>query len=269
MRHYRGRLQIATTLAAALLVVGVTHPLPLVAVQAPARLPMFGYTVVRTYPHDTSAFTQGLEYVDGVFYEGTGLKGRSSIRKVKPETGEVLQKRDISMEHFGEGITLFNGLLFQLTWQSGVAFVYDRVTFRPTRSFKYTGEGWGLTHDRTHLIMSDGTEFLRVLDPATFRELRRVRVTAVGQPLTKLNELEYVKGEVFANVWMTDYIARIDPESGRVNAYIDLHGLFPFRDVPPDAVLNGIAYDAASDRLFVTGKLWPRVFEIRLTPAPR
>jgi glutaminyl-peptide cyclotransferase len=236
------------------------------ALHAPAAtLPMFGYTVVRAYPHDTTAFTQGLEYVDGFVYEGTGLNGRSSIRKVKLETGEVLQKRDTPAQHFGEGITLFGDDLFQLTWQSGTAFVYDRATFVPKRSFTYTGEGWGLTHDRTNLFMSDGTEYLRVIDPATFREIRRVRVTGVGAPLKNLNELEYVRGEVFANVWLTDYIARIDPGTGYVSGYLDLRGLLSARDTPPDAVLNGIAYDAAGDRLFVTGKLWPRVFEIKIT----
>lgn len=233
-------------------------------VMTQATLPTFGYTVVRSYPHDAGAFTQGLEYVDGMLYESTGLNGRSSVRKVKLETGEVVQKRDIAREHFGEGITVFKSELFELTWQSGVALVYDRSTLSPKRQFKYPGEGWGLTHDQTSLIMSDGTEFLRFLDPATFAERRRVRVTGVGQPVKNLNELEFVNGEVFANVWMTDFIARIDPVSGRVNAYIDLRGLMPARDVVPDAVLNGIAYDAAADRLFVTGKLWPRLFEIKL-----
>src|SRR5829696_5662185 len=177
---------------------------------------LYGYTVVRSYPHDPGAFTQGLEYVDGVLYESTGLHGRSSIRRVNLDTGAVLQKRDIAAEHFGEGITVYKSDLFELTWQSGIAFVYNRTTFAPTRSFKYNGEGWGLTHDGTSLIMSDGTEFLRFLDPATFAERRRVRVTGVGQPVKNLNELEFVKGEIFANVWMTDYIARIDPASGRV-----------------------------------------------------
>jgi glutamine cyclotransferase len=233
--------------------------------QAPAAtLPIYGYTVVRTYPHDQTAFTQGLEYVGGVLYESTGLNGRSSIRRVNLETGAVLQKRDLSAEHFGEGITTFKSNLFQLTWQSGVAFVYDRTTFAPKGSFKYAGEGWGLTHDQASLIMSDGTEFLRFLDPATFAERRRVRVTGVGLPVKNLNEIEYVKGEIFANVWMTDYIARIDPESGRVSAYINLRGLLPAREMSPDSVLNGIAYDAVGDRLFVTGKLWPRLFEIKL-----
>lgn len=232
--------------------------------QAPAaRMPIYGYTVVRSYPHDPAAFTQGLEFEDGALYEGTGLNGRSSIRRVKLETGDVVKQHNVDAQYFGEGITIVGSDLFELTWQSGIAFVYDRTTFAPKKTFRYTGEGWGLTHDATNLIMSDGTEFLRFLDPATFAERRRVRVTAVGQPLKNLNELEYVKGEVFANIWMTDYIARIDPVSGRVNSYIDLRGLMPPNDTSRD-VLNGIAYDAAGDRLFVTGKLWPRLFEIKL-----
>jgi len=232
--------------------------------QAPtATLPIYGYTVVRSYPHDPGAFTQGLQYVEGALYEGTGLNGRSSIRRVNLETGNVLKQHNIGSQYFGEGITVLGADLYELTWQSGIAFVYDRNTFAPKKSFKYTGEGWGLTHDGTSLIMSDGSEFLRVLDPATFAERRRLRVTAIGQPLKNLNELEFVKGEIFANVWMTDYIARIDPATGRVTAYVDLRGLMPAND-PSRDVLNGIAYDAAGDRLFVTGKLWPRLFEIKL-----
>jgi len=233
--------------------------------QAQAAMPMFGYTIVHTYPHDHDAFTQGLQVVDGVFYEGTGLNGRSSIRKVKIETGEVLQKRDVPAQHFGEGITVRGSELFQLTWQSGVALVYDRASFTPKRQLKYTGEGWGLTQDATSLIMSDGTEYLRFLDPATFTERRRVRVTAGGAPLKNLNELEYVKGEVFANVWQTDYIARIDPKTGAVNGYIDFRGLLTPREREGTDVLNGVAYDEKSDRLFITGKLWPRVYEVRIT----
>ena len=227
-------------------------------------LPTYGYTVVRAFPHDTSAFTQGLEYLDGFLYEGTGLNGRSSIRKVKLETGEVLQRREVTSEYFGEGLTIWRSELFQLTWQSGVAFVYDRQTFAPRKTFKYQGEGWGLTHDASSLIMSDGTESLRFLAPSTFRERRRVRVTALGAPVMSLNELEYVKGEIFANVWQTDYIARVDPATGQVRAWIDLRGLLSIRERDSVDVLNGIAYDAAGDRLFVTGKLWPRLFEIRL-----
>ena len=233
--------------------------------QSPAQLPMFGYTIVHTYPHDRDAFTQGLQVVDGTFYEGTGLNGRSSIRKVKIETGEVLQKRDVPAQYFGEGITVRGNELFQLTWQSGVALVYDRTSFTPRRQFKYTGEGWGLTQDATSLIMSDGTEYLRFLDPATFTERRRVRVSVGGTPLKNLNELEYVKGEVFANVWQTDYVARIDPKTGAVNGYIDFRGLLTPREREATDVLNGVAYDEKTDRLFITGKLWPRVYEVRIT----
>jgi glutaminyl-peptide cyclotransferase len=228
------------------------------------NLPAFGYQVVRAYPHDRDAFTQGLQYVDGFFYEGTGLNGRSSIRKVNLETGEVLQKRDLPAEHFGEGITVFRNTLIQLTWQSRVAFVYDRETFAPRNRFSYTGEGWGLTTDGTSLIMSDGSDTLRVLDPATFAERRRIRVTMNGTPLRQLNELEVVKGEIFANVWTTDSIARIAPDTGRVTGTIDLSGLLTPSERARTDVLNGIAYDPRGDRLFVTGKLWPRVFEIRI-----
>jgi glutaminyl-peptide cyclotransferase len=229
-----------------------------------ARLPLYGYTVVRTYPHDRDAFTQGLEYAGGFLYEGTGLNGRSSIRKVKLETGEVVQHREVADVFFGEGITLLGSDLFELTWQSGIALVYDRQTFAPRRQFKYTGEGWGLTHDDSSLIMSDGTDALRFLDPATFAERRRVKVTAAGTPVRELNELEYVRGEIFANVWQTDYIARIDPKTGNVTGWIDLRNLLTERERGSTDVLNGIAYDQAGGRLFVTGKLWPKLFEITL-----
>jgi glutamine cyclotransferase len=233
--------------------------------QVPAAgLPIFGYTVIRTYPHDPNAFTQGLQYLEGSLYEGTGLNGRSSIRKVKFETGEVLQQRATRPEHFGEGITIWRSDLIQLTWQSGLAFVYDRSTFEPRRTFTYVGEGWGLTHDHTNLIMSDGTDALRFLDPATFKEARRINVTAMGVSVPRLNELEYVKGEVFANIWQTDFVARVDPKSGRIAGWIDLRGLLTIRERATADVLNGIAYDEAGDRLFVTGKLWPKLFEIKL-----
>ena len=228
-------------------------------------LPVYGYRIVHVYPHDPNAFTQGLQYVDGVIYEGTGVNGRSSIRKVKLETGEVLQQRDLAKAYFGEGITVWNTDLIQLTWQSNVAFVYDRNTFEPRRTFAYKGEGWGLTHDGTNLIMSDGTNQLRVLDPATFAERRRIKVTAVGVPLEHLNELEYLKGEILANIWTTDSIARVSPDSGRVTGYIDLHGLLSPAERRSVDVLNGIAYDQQNDRLFVTGKLWPKLFEIKIT----
>ena len=251
----------------ALMVVGPAGSSGLVGwAQAPtgAALPVFGYTVVKTYPHDRDAFTQGLQYVDGVLYEGTGLKGRSSVRTTRLETGEVLRRRATAPEYFGEGITVWRTEIFQLTWQSGVAFVYDRDTFAPRRTLTYTGEGWGLTHDGTSLVMSDGTDTLRFLDPATFAERRRVKVTAAGEPVRDLNELEFVKGEIFANVWQSDYVARINPRNGRVSGWVDFRGLLTPRERASTDVLNGIAYDAAGDRLFVTGKLWPKLFEIRL-----
>src|SRR5438067_7495496 len=213
----------------------------------PRSLPVYGYRVVHAYPHDPKAFTQGLQYVDGFLYEGTGLNGSSSIRKVKLETGEVVQRRDVDRAYFGEGITVWKTDLIQLTWQSHVAFVYDKMTFAPRRTFKYTGEGWGLTHDGTNLIMSDASDELRVLDPATFAERRRIKVTAVGMPLRNLNELEYMKGEILANVWTTDSVARIAPDTGRVSGYIDLRGLLTPAEQRSVDVLNGIAYDAKSD----------------------
>ena len=232
-----------------------------------AAAPVSGYRVVRSYPHDKDAYTQGLEFAGGGLFESTGLNGRSSIRRVQLETGKVLQRRDVSREHFGEGITIWGGRLIELTWQSNVAFVYDRDSFQPRGSFKYTGEGWGLTHNDTSLIMSDGTAELRFLEPATFKEQRRVRVTDAGRAVQSLNELEYVNGQVFANIWTTDRLARIDPQTGRVLGWVDLSGLVPASvRVNGDAVLNGIAYDASGDRLFVTGKLWPTLFEIKIVP---
>jgi glutamine cyclotransferase len=237
---------------------------------ARAGVPVDGYSIVNVYPHDPEAFTQGLQYHGGFLYEGTGLTGRSSIRQVDLTTGRVLKRRALAPSMFGEGITIRNAELIQLTWQSGLAFVYDLRTFEPRRTFTYAGEGWGLTQDATSLIMSDGTDALRILDPATFAERRRIRVSAGGLPLGDLNELEFVKGEIFANVWMTDRIARIDPSTGRVTGWIDLTGLLPARDrTSSDQVLNGIAYDAEKDRLFVTGKLWPRLFEIKVKRASK
>jgi len=232
---------------------------------APSKVPTYGFQVVRSYPHDRTSFTQGLIVRNGIFYEGTGMHGRSALRKVKIETGEVLQHKALDAQYFGEGITEWKGSLLQLTWQSQIGFVYDARTFERTRTFAYTGEGWGLTHDGARLILSDGSPKLRFLDPATFKETGGVVVRDGRGPVEDLNELEFVKGEIFANVWQSDRIARIDPKDGRVTGWIDLAGLMPPAERgTPDAVLNGIAYDAAGDRLFVTGKLWPRVFEIRL-----
>jgi glutaminyl-peptide cyclotransferase len=234
--------------------------------QAPAggAVPTYRYAIVATYPHDPAAFTQGLQYLDGFLYEGTGLNGRSSIRKVKLDTGAVVQRRDVAPQYFGEGITVWKSTLLELTWQSGMAFTYDVATFAPRRTFTYQGEGWGLTHDASSLVMSDGSSQLRFLDPETFVERRRVNVTSEGKAVTSLNELEFVKGEIFANIWQTDLIARIDPTSGVVKGWINLSGLLSPRERAGTDVLNGIAYDASRDRLFVTGKLWPKLFEIRL-----
>ena len=235
--------------------------------RAQTAAPVDTFRVVNSYPHDTAAFTQGLIFHQGFLFESTGLQGRSTLRRVKLETGEVVQQHRVDMPHFAEGLTEWNGQLVQLTWQSNTAFVYDLASFARRRTFGYAGEGWGLTHDREGFILSDGTEQLRFLQPDSFREVRRVTVTDGGVPVSDLNELEYVRGEVYANVWQTDRIARISPESGRVVGWIDLRGLMSAGDrLDPDAVLNGIAYDAASNRLFVTGKLWPRLFEIEVVP---
>src|SRR5579883_3021630 len=235
-----------------------------------AGVPEYGYEVVHVYPHDPQAYTQGLFYLNGFLYEGTGLNGRSSIRKVKLETGEVLQKRDIPEQYFGEGIVNWNDRLLEITWQSQTGFVYDLTTFNLQKQFSYPGEGWGLTQDGKRIIMSDGTPELRFWDPETLRETGRVVVLDEGRPVAELNELEWVKGEVYANVYQTNRIARIDPSSGKVVGWIDLTGLLSSEDQARQVdVLNGIAYDAKGDRLFVTGKLWPKLFEIRLVKRPR
>jgi glutaminyl-peptide cyclotransferase len=229
--------------------------------------PVDTFRVVKTYPHDAAAYTQGLIYREGFLFESTGLNGQSTLRKVKLETGEVVQQHRLDTAYFAEGLAEWSGQLVQLTWRSNIAFVYDLASFAPRRTFGYTGEGWGLTRDREGFILSDGTAELRFLHPETFREVRRVTVTDEGAQVRDLNELEYVRGEVLANVWHTDRIARISPESGRVIGWIDLGGLMStgYR-LDPGAVLNGIAYDAANNRLFVTGKLWPRLFEIEVVP---
>jgi glutamine cyclotransferase len=234
--------------------------------------PEYGYRVVHTYPHDRSAFTEGLFYLDGYLYESTGEPGRSFVRKESLETGRVLQSTSIPPDLFGEGIVAWKDRLYELTWQTHVGFAYDLKTLKPFAQFAYPGEGWALTHDETRLIMSDGTPELRFLDPTTLKELGRIKVTSDDRPVASLNEIEYVKGEVYANIWMTNRIARIDPKTGHVLGWIDLTGLLPAAETPPgnDGVLNGIAYDAEHDRLFVTGKLWPKLFEIKLVPkAPR
>jgi glutamine cyclotransferase len=228
------------------------------------------YQVVQTYPHDPNAFTQGLIYVDGHLYESTGMTGRSSLRLVDLATGNVLQKHDLAHEFFGEGLTDWGSTLIQLTWTSHKAFVYDRFSFSLLRTMSFEGEGWGLTHDETQLILSDGTPTLRFLDPKSLRVNRRLRVTdQSGHAVENLNELEYVRGEIYANVWQRNEIIRISPRSGKILARIDLTGIIDTRELHGEgAVLNGIAYDAHGDRLFVTGKLWPKLFEIKLLNHP-
>jgi len=233
-----------------------------------AALPVEGYEVVHAYPHDPYAFTEGLFYKDGVLYESTGLEGHSTIRKVKLETGEVLQGTRLSPDLFGEGIVDWDGDLISLTWRNHVGFVLDLSSFALLREFKIEGEGWALTRNEHEIFMSDGTSSLRVLDPKTLDEKRRIPVTAEGRPVDQLNELEWVDGVIYANIWQTDRIARIDPVSGHVLGWIDLSGLLATQGPiagHPD-VLNGIAWDAKGHRLFVTGKMWPWLFEIKLKP---
>ena len=238
---------------------------PSVSADQSGPVPTYVYQVVNTYPHDRAAFTQGLFYLDGFLYEGTGLPGHSSVRKVKLETGEVVQQHAVPEPYFGEGIVNWGPKLLELTWQSQVGFVYKRDTFEQIQTFTYPGEGWGLTQDGKRIIMSDGTPNLRFWNPDTLQEAGRITVHDGPVSVPNLNELEYIKGEIYANVWQTDRIARISPSDGRVTGWIDLEGLLTQEDraIPVD-VLNGIAYDAKRDRLFVTGKLWPKIFEIKL-----
>jgi glutaminyl-peptide cyclotransferase len=240
--------------------------LVLVTCAARASVPTYDVDVVHTYPHDVSAYTEGLFYLNGFLYESTGLEQHSSIRKVRIDTGAVVQKIDVPAQYFGEGIVNWHGHLISLTWKSHVGFVYDLASLKLQRHFEYEGEGWALTQDGKQLIMSDGTPDLRFLNPETLHETNRIHVTLDGKPVHNVNELEWVKGEIYANVWETNWIARIDPRDGHVLGLINLAGLLlPSDQVSgPDSVLNGIAYDAKRDRLFVTGKNWPKLFEIRV-----
>ncbi len=232
--------------------------------------PVYSYEIINTFPHDPKAFTQGLIFAeDGFLYEGTGLYGQSSLRKVELATGRVLQIHHLADQYFGEGITLWKDKLIQLTWQEHKGFVYDKESFQLVREFAYPTEGWGITHDGKRLIMSDGTATLHFLDPDTFQEIGQIEVKDQGTPVPRLNELEYIQGEIYANVWLTDRIAVISPETGQVLRWIDLTGLLSAEDrSQPVDVLNGIAYDAWGNRLFVTGKLWPKLFEVRPVPPP-
>ena len=260
-------LALALALAFAFAVPAASASGDATATAAPAPIIEFRHEVVNTFPHDRGAFTQGLLYRDGFLYESTGLHGRSGVRKVVLETGTVIQQRSLEKQYFGEGLADWNGTLIQLTWQNRIGFVFDINTLEPRRSFGYEGEGWGLTHDGRRLIMSDGTPTLRFLDPETQRETGRVTVTYEGNPLRGVNELEMVDDALWANVWGSEWIVRIDPDSGRVTGRANLAGLLPAEERGRVDVLNGIAWDAQGKRLFVTGKLWPTLFEIRLLEA--
>jgi len=227
--------------------------------------PVLDYEVVNTYPHDRAAYTQGLVYERGVFYEGTGLYGSSSLRKVKPDSGTVLEQVTLSNDYFGEGVAIWQDRLIQLTWKEGIGFVYHKDSLQKISSFSYSSEGWGITSDNSRLIMSDGTSRLYFLDPKSFEQTGSLRVFDGDVPVPGLNELEYIDGEIYANVWPTNLIAIISPQSGRVRAWLDLAGILPVQERLRGAeVLNGIAYDEQGDRIFVTGKRWPKLYEIKL-----
>jgi len=227
----------------------------------------YTYEIINTFPHDRNAFTQGLVFEDGVLYEGTGLYGRSTLRKVELETGNILQMHQLLTKFFGEGITIYGDSIIQLTYKENVGFVYNKDTFELLRKFNYPTEGWGITHNGRHLIMSDGTPTLYFLNPETFEQVSRIKVYDRNTPLWGLNELEYVEGQIYANIWPTERIAVIAPDTGRVTGWIDLKGLLTQQDYSrPFDVLNGIAYDKKSGRLFVTGKFWPKLFVIKLIP---
>lgn len=261
---------------AVLLLLALLTPLPAAAqatappapASVPARtpVPVYGFEVVRVYPHDPEAFTQGLVFRNGELLESTG-RYPSTVRRVRLEDGVVLQQRELDEDYFGEGLTAVGDRVLTLTWKGGKGFIWDPATLEPEGEFAYAGEGWGLTHDATRLILSDGTAALRFLDPTTLVETGHVPVTLEGRPVGRINELEWIEGEVFANLWQTDYIVRINPATGAITGIVDLTELMPDRSGldPTDAVLNGIAWDPEGRRLFVTGKNWPKLFEIRLT----
>ncbi|MES2393459.1 MAG: glutaminyl-peptide cyclotransferase [Acidobacteriota bacterium] len=250
-------------LSIAILLLTATLPLQ-------AATPVDTYQIVARFPHSTSSYTEGFFYLDGLFYEGTGMSGRSSLLAIDPATGQVRQRHDLPAQYFGEGIVDVGPDIYEWTWQSHTGFVLSRFSFQPTRQFTYTGEGWGMTRTATQLITSDGTATLRFRDPKTFKDQRHILVTDQGRPVDLLNELEYIHGEIYANVWHTNRIARISPKNGHVLRWLDLTGLLPTSQmVDAESVLNGIAYDVQHDRLFVTGKQWPAVFQIKIVPKPK
>jgi glutamine cyclotransferase len=261
-------------LCAALALAGCARPTAKTAESVPAtpanasQIIHYTYEVIAALPHDPGAFTQGLVFRDGIFLESTGLNGRSSLRAVEVASGRIVRQVAVPAEYFAEGLAVVGDKAFQLTWQNKKGFVYDADTFRLEKEFAYEGEGWGLATDGRLLILSDGTNRIRFVDPATFAVTRSIEVTADGKPVPRLNELEWIKGDIFANVWQTDEVVRIDPATGRVRGVINFSGLLaPNERGRETDVLNGIAYDAATDRLFVTGKLWPKIFQVRLKVA--
>ena len=230
-----------------------------------AVVPKYGYQIVNIWPHDSNAFTQGLILMDGKLLESTGQEGRSSLRSVEVETGRILKKVTVPEPYFAEGIAVLNGKVYQLTWQHQLGFIYDSQTLEKVGQFNYSGEGWGLTTDGKSLILSDGSNRLKFIDPSNFQVTKTINVQDGATPIRDLNELEFVQGEIYANIWHNDKIAIINPQNGHVNSWLDLTGLMPREQLQdPEAVLNGIAYDQANNKLFVTGKLWPRLFEIRV-----
>ena len=263
LRRAGGRLTPAARAAAAALLLALAAPAT-PAGEAAARAPELAWRVAAVHPHDPDAFTQGLLLHGGLLYESTGLRGRSSVRAVDPASGRVLRERRLSPAHFGEGLARVGERLYQLTWQAGEGFVWSLPDLERVGGFRYPGEGWGLASDGERLWMSDGSDRLRVMDPRDLRERRRVAVHDAGAPVTRLNELEFAGGVLFANVWRTDRIARIDPDSGRVTGWLDLTGLLGPLAGPRVDVLNGIAFDPRTRRLWVTGKLWPRIFELEV-----
>jgi glutamine cyclotransferase len=259
------RRLLSLLLASTVLVVSAVLLVLLVAEPVNSEPVNYSYRVINVYPHDETAFTQGLVFDNGIMYEGTGLYGNSSLRRVELETGEVLQLYALPPQYFGEGITVFDDEIIQLTWLSHKGFVYDKESFDLLQEFNYSTEGWGITTDGSRLIMSDGTSTLYFLDPETFQKIGQVEVHDNGT-VENLNELEYIQGKVYANIWLEEKIAIINPQTGQVEGWINLNGLYNMENQDPNDVLNGIAYDATSDRLFVTGKRWSQLFEIELIP---
>ena len=261
MRRTRMLMLLGATVLAVLLACYI-------AGDRPTGLPVYTYSIIATYPHDPEAFTQGLAFAGGYLYEGTGLTGQSSLRQVELETGQAIKDLQLPADLYGEGITILGDRVFQLTWKSHRGFVYDLESFALLGEFSYAGEGWGITHNGSALIMSDGSANLYFIDPETFSLIRQIEVHDDRGPVSRLNELEYIGGEIYANVWLSDRIARISPETGQVTAWIDLTGLSRQEQGVKDAndVLNGIAYDAVNGRLFVTGKRWQQIYQKELIP---